>query len=100
MKADNVRPDLRPVEGAAADRELAVLGKALGHATRVAILRALRQRESATCAELVAELGSAQSTISEHVRILREAGLVRSLDHGYEVDVHRVRRLKALVGSL
>lgn len=97
MKTD---VDLRPVEGAAADRELAILGKALGHPTRVAILRSLRQRDVVSNAELVAELGSAQSTISEHLRILREAGLVRALEHGYEVDVHRVRRLKALVGSL
>lgn len=102
MKDDAVRPDLRPVEGAHADRELAHLGKALGHPTRVAILRLLRRRASATCAELVVELGGAQSTVSEHLRILREAELARVSGDGrsYEVDVHRVRRLKALVGSI
>ena len=58
----------------------------------------------ASCAELVRETRLAQSTVSEHLRLIREAGLV-SVDGDarrgdYRVDVHRVRRLKALVGSL
>lgn len=96
-------PDLRPVEGPLADEDLAALSKALGHPTRVAIVRHLRQRDACTCTELVAALGLAQSTVSEHLRTLREAGLVLAA-HGarapYRIDVHRVRRLKALVGSL
>lgn len=96
--------DLRPVEGPDADDDLAQLSKALGHPTRVAIARLLRSRGSATCTQLVSELGIAQSTVSEHLRVLRDAGLVSALDTGarspYRIDVHRVRRLKALVGSL
>jgi ArsR family transcriptional regulator len=95
-------PDLRPVEGEAADLDLARLSKALAHPTRVAILRYLRVHDGGTCAELVGELGLAQSTVSEHVRILRDAGLAHASEdgRGYHIDVHRVRRLKALVGSL
>jgi ArsR family transcriptional regulator len=95
-------PDLRPVEGEAADRDLAHLSKALAHPTRIAILRYLRGHEGGTCAALVLELGLAQSTVSEHLRILRDAGLAHASDdgRGYHIDVHRVRRLKALVGSL
>jgi len=97
-------PDLRPVEGTEADEDLALLAKALGHPTRVAIVRFLRQGEGASCGELVRALGLAQSTVSEHLRILREAGIARAPEDSprgpYRVDVHRLRRLKALTGSL
>lgn len=96
--------DLRPVEGTAADGELAQLARALGHPTRIEILRATRRAESASIRELVSALGLAQSTVSEHVRVLREAGLLAVEDGAsrgdYTADVHRLRRLKALVGSL
>ena len=98
-------PDLRPVEGPAADDDLAKLAKALGHPTRVLILRRVRTMDGCTCTALVGELGLAQSTVSEHLRVLREAGLVH-VGEGeaprtpYRADVHRLRRLKALVGSL
>ncbi|WP_236606652.1 ArsR/SmtB family transcription factor [Sandaracinus amylolyticus] len=107
--SDDVRaepaPDLRPVEGPEADEDLARLAKALGHPTRVMILRRVRVRDGCTCTELVGELGLAQSTVSEHLRVLREAGLVHATDgeaprNPYRADVHRLRRLKALVGSL
>ena len=98
-------PDLRPVEGKEADDDLARLAKALGHPTRVLILRRVRAMDGCTCTELVGELGLAQSTVSEHLRVLREAGLVHvgegeALRNPYRADVHRLRRLKALVGSL
>lgn len=98
-------PDLRPVEGPDADDDLAKLAKALGHPTRVLILRRVRTMDGCTCSELVLELGLAQSTVSEHLRVLREAGLVHAGDgeasrNPYRADVHRLRRLKALVGSL
>lgn len=94
--------DLRPVEGDAADADLGTLAKALGHPTRVRIIRILRAGEGATCSALVEALSLAQSTVSEHLRLLREAGIVSvdTADRTYRVDVHRVRRLKALVGSL
>ena len=57
----------------------------------------------ATVRELVTELASAQSTISEHLAVLRECGLVVASEENrkgaYHTDVHHLRRLKALVGS-
>lgn len=92
------------MEGADADIDLAVLCKALGHPARVRIVRLLRAREGQSVGELVGELGCAQSTASEHLRLLREAGIVALDDTGprgeYVADIHRLRRLKALVGSL
>jgi ArsR family transcriptional regulator len=95
--------DLRPVEGVAADADLGRLAKALGHPTRIRIIRILRASEGASVTSLVQTLALAQSTVSEHLRLLREAGVVRvdgDAARTYHVDVHRVRRLKALVGSL
>ncbi|MBK7399563.1 MAG: winged helix-turn-helix transcriptional regulator [Myxococcales bacterium] len=97
-------PDLRPVEGAAADEELALLGKALGHPARVQILRLLARRSTCICGDIVEELTLAQSTVSQHLKVLKDAGLVRGEVDGprvcYCLEPRTLRRLKALVGSL
>jgi ArsR family transcriptional regulator len=93
--------DLRPVEGAGADDELAMLAKAVGHPARVRILRILSRKEARVCSQIVGELPLAQSTVSEHLRILKEAGLIRSREDGprigYCINYPVLRRLKALV---
>ncbi len=68
-----------------ADQQLATLAKALGHPARVAIVRLLAQRRACVCGELVLELPLSQSTVSQHLKELKVAGLV----HG-EVDGPRV----------
>jgi ArsR family transcriptional regulator len=97
-------PDTRPVEGAEADEELAVLAKALGHPARVQIMRLLVRREACICGDIVDELPLAQSTVSQHLKVLKEAGLIRGEIDGprvcYCVEPRTLRRLKALVGSL
>lgn len=57
--------------------ELARLAKALGHPIRVRILRYLAGRDSCMCGDLVEELTVAQSTVSQHLKILKEAGLIQ-----------------------
>src|SRR5919206_789034 len=98
------KPDLRPVEGTAADEELALLCKAVGHPARVQIVRLLARRESCICGDIVDELPLAQSTVSQHLKVLKEARLIRGEIDGprvcYCVEPHVLRRLKALVGSL
>jgi ArsR family transcriptional regulator len=97
-------PDLRAVEGAEADAELAEFAKALGHPARVQILRLLVRKNACICGEIVEELPLAQSTVSQHLKILKESGLIRGEVDGprtcYCVEPRAVRRLKALVGSL
>jgi ArsR family transcriptional regulator len=96
--------DLRPVEGAEADEEVAMLAKALGHIARVQILRLLVRREACVCGDIVDELPLAQSTVSQHLKILKEAGLIRGEVDGprvcYCIEPRVLRRLKALVGGL
>jgi ArsR family transcriptional regulator len=98
------RPDRRPVEGPKADAELALLAKALGHPARVQILRLLIRREACVCGDIVDELPLAQSTVSQHLKVLKEAGLIRGEIDGprvcYCIEPRTLRRLKALVGSL
>ncbi|OGT92316.1 MAG: hypothetical protein A2083_07705 [Gemmatimonadetes bacterium GWC2_71_9] len=56
---------------------VARLCKALGHPARATIVRLLLgQRRSLTCGEIVAQLPLAQSTVSQHLRVLVRAGLV------------------------
>jgi ArsR family transcriptional regulator len=68
------------------DETLAALAKAVGHPARLAILRLLANRETCVTGDVVAELPLAQSTVSEHLRILREAGLIQG-----EIDGPRTR---------
>jgi ArsR family transcriptional regulator len=92
------------LEGPEADEELAKLAKALGHPARLRILRLLSRKEARVCSQIVDELPLAQSTVSEHLRILKEAGLVRSSQDGprvgYCIDFDGLRRLKALVAII
>lgn len=85
------------------DTELAVLCKALGHPARVQILRRLL-RSPCICGEIVQVVGLAQSTVSAHLRVLKEAGLVKGEVDGprmcYCVNPDAVRRLQHLTGSL
>lgn len=59
---------------------------ALAHPARLAILRELAAREACCCKDVVERLDLAQSTVSQHLRVLVEAGLVR-----YEPDNRRSR---------
>jgi len=97
-------PDLRPVEGGAADEELALLAKALGHPARVQIMRLLARRNACICGDIVDELPLAQSTVSQHLKVLKEAGLVKGEIDGprvcYCIEPRALRRLRSLVGSL
>ena len=67
------------------EQRLAVIAKALGHPARVAIVRLLAQRRACVCGELVLELPLSQSTVSQHLKELKAAGLVQG-----EVDGPRV----------
>jgi len=86
------------------DIELARLAKAVGHPARVQILRYLIASGECQCSSIVDRLPLAQATVSQHLKVLKDAGLI----HG-EIDPPRVcycvnpdvlRRLKTLIGDL
>jgi DNA-binding transcriptional ArsR family regulator len=96
--------DLRPVEGEKADDEMAALAKAVGHPARVKILRLLAREDARICADIVEKMPLAQSTVSQHLKVLKDAGLIRGDMEGprghYCIEPRTLRRLKALVGGL
>lgn len=61
---------------------IAAVAKALGHPARVQIVELLARQSECMGAEVFSELPLAQSTISEHLRILRDAGLVSATPLG------------------
>lgn len=64
------------------DRRLAQTLKALSHPARLAIVRLLAERDECVCGEIVDDLPLAQSTVSQHLRALKEAGLVQGTVEG------------------
>lgn len=62
--------------------EIAALAKAIGHPARVAILELLNEIEGCVCGDLVEEIGLAQPTISQHLAVLKRAGLIQGTIKG------------------
>ena len=58
------------------EQEVAVLAKALGHPARVRIMRLLLAHDACYCGQLVDELALAQATVSQHLKVLNDAGLI------------------------
>lgn len=87
-----------------ADEEFSSYAKALGHPARVRILRILSRQKDCICGEMVALLPLAQSTVSQHLKVLKEAGLVQGEIDGprvrYCINREALRRLKALARHL
>ena len=105
LSPDGTAPaEFRALEGPEADDELAMLAKAIGHPARVRILRMLSRKEARVCSQIVDELPLAQSTVSEHLRILKQAGLLRCSQDGprdgYCINFDTLRRLKALIAII
>jgi len=93
-----------PEDEGEANEQLARLAKALAHPARVAILRMLLRHEGCIVGEIVDELPLAQSTISQHLKQLKDAGLIRGAIDGpricYCVEPGAVVLLEALVAGL
>jgi ArsR family transcriptional regulator len=58
------------------EQDLAEFAKALAHPARIAILKVLAQRNECICGEIVDVLPLAQSTVSQHLKELKNAGLI------------------------
>lgn len=65
--------------------DLANMAKALGHPARIAILQQLVKANACICGDLVDELGLAQPTISQHLKELKNAGLIQGTVEGTSV---------------
>jgi ArsR family transcriptional regulator len=70
------RPSSPPRAAQDPTRELATLARALGHPARIRIVRTLMAKQGCIGCDLVDASGLAQSTVSEHLRILKASGIV------------------------
>lgn len=93
-----------PTDEGASNQLLARLAKALSHPARVAILRMLVRQEGCIVGDIVDELPLAQSTVSQHLKRLKEAGLIRGEVDGpricYCVEPGTIALFKVLVAAL
>lgn len=78
VPTDAARPpdDLTANDLTSNDLAIAAVAKALGHPARVRVVRMLLARRTCIGCDIVDEIGLAQSTVSEHLRILKAAGLI------------------------
>lgn len=65
--------------------KLASMMKALAHPARIAIIQELVKANACICGDLVTELGLAQATISQHLKELKNAGLIKGTIEGTSV---------------
>lgn len=105
-KTNAKRCDTRPVKLAAdatAD-DLAHLAWAIAHPARVQIVRLLIGRDACVCGEIVEQLPLAQSTVSQHLKILKGSGLVQGEVDGpkvcYCINNDRLDELKQFIAKL
>jgi DNA-binding transcriptional ArsR family regulator len=84
--------------------ELAHLFKALGHPARIAIIQFLRKQESCICNDLVNELPLAQPTVSQHLKELKNAGIIQGSISGtsicYCLNLSKIKILDVFLASL
>lgn len=67
------------------DNKLAKYAKALAHPARIAILQLLIKQQSCICGDIVDKLPLSQSTVSQHLKELKEAGLIKGDIEGAKV---------------
>ena len=95
-------PDTPPMPRAAAE-DLAATFKALSDPTRVAIVNRLGSAPEVCVCDLTAAFDLSQPTISHHLRVLREAGLVESEGRGtwayYRLRPEAIQRLRAVFST-
>ncbi len=86
------------------DNRVANYAKALSHPARVAILKLLIQKQACICGDIVDELPLSQSTVSQHLKELKETGLIKGNIEGakvcYCIDVKEWNAAKNYITEL
>ncbi|MGE5521923.1 MAG: ArsR/SmtB family transcription factor [Candidatus Dadabacteria bacterium] len=86
------------------ENRVAKYAKALGHPARVAILKFLASQASCQCGDIVEELPLSQSTVSQHLKELKEAGLIKGEVEGarvcYCIDQKEWKAAQAWINQL
>lgn len=84
--------------------EIATLAKSLGHPARVAIMEYLLKVDTCICGDIVNELPLAQPTVSQHLKELKNAGLIKGEIEGnsicYCINETEMNKLQAYFGNI
>lgn len=84
------------------EQGIATIAKAVGHPARVRIMRLLLAHDACYCGQFVDELGLAQATVSQHLKMLKDAGLIVGEIEGprvcYCAGRERLAELRDLLG--
>lgn len=87
----------------AEQKQIALYAKAYSHPARVAILNYLFKIKTCICGDIVEEIGLAQSTISQHLKELKDIGLIKGTIEGtsvcYCIDIENWKKMKRVVGK-
>jgi DNA-binding transcriptional ArsR family regulator len=87
-----------------AEVQIAKFAKALSHPARVAIIHLLLQKQSCICGDIVEDLPIAQSTVSQHLKELKESGLIKGNIDGasicYCVDTEVLQKASNVLNTL
>lgn len=85
------------------DQQLAIIAKALSHPARIAIIRKLSCNDSCVCGDIVEDLPLAQSTVSQHLKELKQVGLIQGSIDGprscYCVDKKKWQEIETLMST-
>lgn len=84
--------------------EVAAIAKALAHPARIAILQYLAEQKVCMCGDIVQELPLSQSTVSQHLKELKKAGLIKGSIEGpsvcYCIEPKALLKARKLLGDL
>ncbi|MDR8393768.1 metalloregulator ArsR/SmtB family transcription factor [Aliifodinibius sp. S!AR15-10] len=85
-------------------KRTAELMKALGHPARIAIIELLAERNTCICGDITDELPLAQSTVSQHLKALKTAGIIKGEIDGvrvcYCLDEKGIKEIEELFSPL
>lgn len=88
----------------AKQNSIATLAKALGHPARIAIVEYLLKVDACICGDIVNELPLAQPTVSQHLKELKNAGIIKGSIEGnaicYCIDEKAIEKLQNYFGNI
>jgi DNA-binding transcriptional ArsR family regulator len=84
--------------------ELAAAAKALSHPARIAIMQYLAKRNTCVCGDIVDKIPLAQPTVSQHLKELKNAGLIKGTVEGnavcYCIDLKNMKKFQEVFNDL
>ncbi|MGB3605911.1 MAG: metalloregulator ArsR/SmtB family transcription factor [Psychroserpens sp.] len=83
--------------------EVSIVARVFAHPARVAIIKYISEQDGCICNDLVDEIGLSQATISQHLAVIGDAGLLKGVFEGnkkhYCINVQRIEHFQMLFNS-